>query len=207
MQFLERETHSICSQARGAHSRSNLWNHIPKLNFSLSLRGSMRRISGVPCASNTTAPIQYCVHCPGLSITQQETTILLVLEKPLWVILRGDILQMLEILFPEAAENILLGSREARTDEVQVQALVLGYLLHRLHQLLVRLLDVRAAREVLGPLRGEDPPCNSISITLEILKSEKLGGLQHCDTFSSPIELPPRSSPAWTAAVARGWTV
>lgn len=83
----------------------------------------------------------YCVYCLGSSVTQQEATILLLLEKPLWIILRGDILQILEILLPETAENILLGSREARTDKVQVQSLVFGYLLHRLHQLLVRLLD------------------------------------------------------------------
>lgn len=108
--------------------------------------------------------MQYCVNCPALSITQQEATILLVLEKTLWIILRGDILQMLEILLPEAAEHILLGSREARTDEVQVQALVFGYLLHRLHQFVVRLLDGRATREVLGPLRGEDPPLILLSV-------------------------------------------
>lgn len=131
------------------------------------------------------------MHCPGLSITQQEATILLVLEKTLWIVLRSNVLQMLEILLPEAAEHTLLGPREARTDEVQVQALVLGYLFHRLHQLLVRLLDGRTAWEVLGPLRGEDPPYSSISITLEKINCEKLGGLQHCGTFSSPNKLPP----------------
>lgn len=92
------------------------------------------------------------------SITQQEATTLLLLEKSLWIVLRSNVLQTLKIIFPEAAKDILLGSREAGTDEVQVQALVFGYLLHGLHQLLVRLLDGRAAREVLGPLRGEYPP-------------------------------------------------
>lgn len=94
----------------------------------------------------------------GLSIPKQETTTLLFLEEPLLVILCRDNFQILEVLLSKTSKNILVRPRKARADEVQVQSLVFGDLLHRLQQLLVRLRNCCAVREVLGPFGSEDPP-------------------------------------------------